>query len=326
MFFDISYKKISQVTHIKINKKNLMAMKTKVVIGGSTVTAGQLKDFFRMIDDGTIGYPEMERFLRVDTPPSIWVSAEQLEILFKRIKEEKIGFAEMKEFLNNPKKNVLAKYPTYVRAINILGREKVVTVQEAYRLWNIPYSIEDRHTLDKIRYSEATLRICAAQNQRRKANWYLIYIIGYSLVEQHQKLGIRSENQFCFHYLCDWFLDKKEESWAGKKSESGYYLVNLNLFKPENLEYIEQKENAKSLGSEYEVLEPQMFSEIVFSLKTNDKNGMVTFLWHRSLTLTSTDKTISIGILTDLGLRVDQHSKKRKDNSLRMCTYKKHEF
>jgi hypothetical protein len=121
-----------------------------------------------MIDDGTVGFTEMERFLGVSTKPSIGVSAEQLELLFISIKEKTIDFAEIKHFLEYPKGSTLATYPSYVRAINILGYDKVITAQRAHQLWNIPYSLEKRHLIDQIKYSEATLRkMC---NRKQKAS------------------------------------------------------------------------------------------------------------------------------------------------------------
>jgi hypothetical protein len=43
-------------------------MKEKVVVGGSTVSAGQLEDFFRQIKDGSIGSKEMQAILEHRNP------------------------------------------------------------------------------------------------------------------------------------------------------------------------------------------------------------------------------------------------------------------
>ena len=75
-------------------------MKKKVVISQSTVSAGQLEDFFRMIKDGTI------------------------------------GGEEMKCFLDNPKQFSKSGL-TIVRAINILGQGKVITSEQAAKAWSM---------------------------------------------------------------------------------------------------------------------------------------------------------------------------------------------
>ncbi len=74
-------------------------MKKKVVISQSTVSAGQLKDLFRMIDDGTIGNEEMGAFLA------------------------------------SPRKFSQGGLTT-IRAINILGQGKVITNEQAAKAWS----------------------------------------------------------------------------------------------------------------------------------------------------------------------------------------------
>ncbi len=43
-------------------------MADKTVVGGSSVTANQLKDFFRQIADGSIGHDEMQAILERCNP------------------------------------------------------------------------------------------------------------------------------------------------------------------------------------------------------------------------------------------------------------------
>ncbi len=45
-----------------------MAANKKVVVAGSSVTAGQLKDFFRQVDDGGITYETLQAFLEHQNP------------------------------------------------------------------------------------------------------------------------------------------------------------------------------------------------------------------------------------------------------------------
>lgn len=310
-----------------------MAMKNKVVIEGSTVTVGQLKDLFRMIGDGTVGFTEMERFLGSSTSPSVWVSAEQLELLFMGIKEESIDFAEIKHFLEYPKGNAPLRYPSYVRAINILGNNKVITVQRAYHLWNMPYSLEERHTLDQIRYSEATLRKCAIENKKNQASWHLIYIIGKTLPEQRAILGIDPKSQPCFRSGYDWFLDEKEKFWADKKPTNGeYYLINFKDFGTYGLNSTEQLEKVGTLGPGYGVVDPHILAESLISLRKNSNGGIANFWTHRSLVANAKGDYVCVGDFSNgtenhfgIGLKVESEPFYWKYGSCRMVVYKKHD-
>ncbi|MEI6673310.1 MAG: hypothetical protein WCL02_08645 [bacterium] len=310
-----------------------MAMKKKVVIEGSTVTVGQCKDLFRMIGDGTIGFTEMERFLGSSSSPLVWVSAEQLELLFMSIREKTIDFAEIKYFLEYPKGNTPLRYPSYVRAINILGHDKVITVQQAYRLWNMSYSLEERHTLDQIRYSESTLRKCAIENKKNKTSWHLIYIIGKTLPEQRAILGNSPESQPCFRPGYDWFLDEKEKFWADKKPTNGeYYLINFHDFGTHGLNYSEQLEKVGELGPGYGVVNPHILAESLISLRKNT-NESVACLWtHRSSVVNAKGDYVCVGDFSygtqnyfGTGLKVESEPFYRKYGSCRIAVYKKHD-
>lgn len=268
----------------------------------------------------------MEHFLGVMTNSSILVTAHQLEILFKKIKDNEIDFEKMKSFLENPKGTGTLIYPSYVRASKILGHDNVITVQTAYRLWGIPYSLEERHALDPIKYSEATLRECAAENKKGHASWDLIYIIGYSLVEQRRKLGVMPEHQPCFCDGYDWFLDEREKYWTEKKSESGYYLINFQDFGTRNLLYSDQLKKVEQLGPGYGVLDPQTFSESVITINKKKKTGIAEFWDHRPSMLTSAGDPISIGSFSEEGLKVAKCVSDWKYKSLRMVVYRKHDL
>ncbi len=77
--------------------------KTKVVVAESSVTAGQMSDFWRMVGDGTI---------------------------------DGLNFGG---FLQNPRKFAPAT-TTLARALNILGAGKVVTAEQAAKAWNVAAS------------------------------------------------------------------------------------------------------------------------------------------------------------------------------------------
>lgn len=309
-------------------------MKTKVVIDGSTVTAGQCKDLFRMIGDGTIGFTEMEEFLGTMSNASLWVSTEQLVLLFNGIKKKTINFEKMKYFLEHPKGNDLPRYPSDVRAINILGHDKVITVQRAYRLWNMPYSLEERHALDKIKYSDTTLRKCAIANKKGQASWDLIYIIGIPLSEQRKILGIDPAFQPCFRPGYDWFLDEKEKFWADKKPTKGeYYLINLQDFGTHGLSYPDQLKKVEELGPGYDVIDPHIFAEAIISLRKKSHEGTACFWTHRSSVVNADNEYVCVGDFADgtenhygAGVKVEAESSDGKYGSCRMVVYKKHEY
>lgn len=307
-----------------------MAMK-KVVIEGSTVTVGQCKDLFRMIGDGTIGFQEMERFIGVVTNSSLWVTTKQLQIFFKKLNYGEIDFEKMKSFLEHPKGTEVLTYPSYVRASKILGHDKVITVQTAYRLWGIPYSLEERHTLDSIKYSEATLRKCAAENRKGKASWYLIYIIGFTLPEQLKMIGTDVKSQPCFHLVWkdkDWFLAKKEKFWADKKPTNGdYYLINFEGYETNGVNYFDQLGKIGE-NPENEIINPHVLSESIISLiKDNKMSDGYKLSRYRSEIVNSGGEHVCIGYsyMYD-GLEVTSAERNKRSIQLEIIVYKKHEL
>ncbi len=307
-----------------------MAMKKqKVVIGGSTVTVGQLKDFFRMIDDGTIGYSDVCKFLEMEPEPepSISVSARQLDNLAQNIKDGMIGFGEMKKFLENPQRGILPRKITHVRAANILGAEKMVYLQESHRFWKVYYDAEEYDRLSGyVRYSEKTLREAAQQNKQCTANWYLIYIIGLTLPEQVTKIGTSSKRQPCF-YLDDFILSEQEKVWTEKKTTNGdYYLINFGGNGTSELDRPAQLKKIEELGPGYEVVDPHMFAEAVISIDKKHKVRIPDIWYHRSLVRNFEDnRDIVVGEFNELGLKV-QTIPSSWGESCRMITYKKHDF
>lgn len=148
-----------------------MAMSKRVVIGGSDVTAGQLKDFFSKIADGTIGYENLDGYLR-----------------------------EPNKF--SPNDGSL----TIVRAISILGKKQVVTAEQASRAWGNQVS---QNVV--IPYSEEDLRLAAKQNRTGKTKWHLVYCNGLSLREQREIIGTDQSHQPCFYNNDWWLNEKEDK-------------------------------------------------------------------------------------------------------------------
>lgn len=144
-------------------------MKKKVVISESTVTAGQLEDQFRKINDGTI------------------------------------GFYEMQSFLENPKR--FAKNGnsiTIVRAISILGADHVITPEQVGKAHNIftPANVV-------IPFSQKELEDVAEANKNGTASFYLVYCLGNSLKKQREIHGVDKNKQPCFSRNDWWLKDKE---------------------------------------------------------------------------------------------------------------------
>jgi hypothetical protein len=275
-------------------KSNVMAERQKVVISQSSVTAGQLADQFRMIKDGTIGFEEMKSFLE-----------------------------DPKKFLK--KESALAgkiSPPTAIRAVNILGAEKVFDAKHVCKAWNIPVS-EDV----PIRYSEATLREKARQNKNGQ-DWRLVFVIGYNLVELYEIMpavtdwrNSKETNRLRFYYWDNNALWWKHERWAYEtpSEADNYVLINFKgLFG--NLNYLQQERQILKLNSPLCRVNPSVYSEAVFSILKLGGERIAKEWAHRSDICANNGNhvcvTDSCSSLGDLKLDADYADVSFKDN---MC-------
>ena len=124
-------------------------MKDKVVVEQSGISAGQMKDFWEKVKNGTIDHQNFGAFLE---SPYMMIEGEV----------------------------------TLARAKRILGHLRVIGAVKASQLWKGYYK-PDLENLP-IHYSFHTLKECAAQN-RGDHNWRLIYINGLSLRDMKIKRG-----------------------------------------------------------------------------------------------------------------------------------------
>lgn len=184
-------------------------MAIKVVVGESSVTAGQMKDFWSKVVDGTIG-------------------------------SENFG-----GFLENPHK-FTREQVTIVRAINILGANKVVTAQQRFEAFNDAYlaAVAKSEVNQAIRYTEDILRGCAENNKAGHTDFRLVYLTGLSLRELREKIGVDKANQPCA-YNNDWWLKDVEYRWATEKPESGYFLIDFNGRFPHTRWEVQEQEIGK---------------------------------------------------------------------------------
>ncbi len=155
---------------------------TRVVIEGSSVSASQLKDLFRMIDDGTVDNNRLQRFME---NPS-W-GGDKTEV-------------------------------TLVRAISILGEKKVVGIGQAATV----RGMKEFDSTARIRYSESTLRECAVQNLQAGTDWRLVYCFGFSLRELRDEIGTDPKKQPCCYANDWWLGKKEDDWATAKPESGYY--------------------------------------------------------------------------------------------------------
>jgi len=265
-------------------------MAKKVVISESTVTAGQLKDLFRMIDDGTIGFYEMKSIL--ENPN-------------KFTKNEKTGLAV-----------------TIVRAINILGASKVFTLQQANEVWGI----NTVNMVPIVRYSEKTLREVAEANKKGEADWRLVYIVGSTLLKQRKIIGTNQNQQPCFYKNNDWYTKDKEKFWAEKKPETAgnYHLINFKgLFG--GLNYQNQEIEIQKFGNNFERTNPHVFGEAILAIFKISGERIAENWYHRSSVLGAGRDRVSVGGFDAEGLRVNNVWVDFAYDNLRVSLFRKFE-
>ncbi len=206
------------------------------------------------------------------------------------------------------------------QAINILGYAKVITAEEAVKTWDreVP---KDRD----IRYSEATLRVCAEQN-KTGADWRLVCIHGLSLREQRDKRRTDQSNQSCFFYTNAWWLEGNEDEWATYKPQAGYYLINF-CGQFANMNWKTQEAEIAKLGKDYERCHEAVFSEaILTNYMVNNGERIAEDWWHWGVSLSSNGYRVSVGHLNTNGLIVSDSWLGYSALNLRVCVYRKFDY
>lgn len=208
-------------------------MKRKVVVGQSGITAGQMKDFWRMVNDGTLDGNVFDYILTHIT----------------EIREEAFD----------------GNFVTETRALSILGERRFLAADQVISMWNdlikeqranreLPL-LEVASEKLIIRYTEATLRELA-----KDPAWYLIYDAGLSLRDIHFVLGTDCNYQPCcdprnIGALSMCCVDGKEEMKCFEKRErSTYYAVRMEgLFpcEPPEKAWDSQESKIKDMGEEF---------------------------------------------------------------------------
>jgi hypothetical protein len=108
---------------------------------------------------------------------------------------------------------------TIEMARDILTSTKIVTFEEAIKVWDI--TVNEKDGTQFVGYSLETLNKCADENEKNREDWRLVYSIGLSIQEMYQK------REDCFGNG-GITLSKIDESWIRSRGRSGYSLINFN--------------------------------------------------------------------------------------------------
>jgi len=263
-------------------------MKHKVVVSQSGVTAGQLKDLFRMMCDGTVDGNNFGGFLK-----------------------------DPHRFTPNQ--------GSVVRALKILGERRVFTPEKMAEVWNplrkqaglAPLVIPKSVSIP----SEDVLR----EVRGKGGDWVLAYSDGLSLREQRQTVGIKAGHQPCFNASYSLWLEKKENVWAIKGVQPGYYLVDLQGRFGLQTWQGQEESIQKKLGSVYERTDEHLISEIILSAcLINGERLLENFFHWGTLASGSYDYRVVVGLFDLYGLRVDgYHLDTSNYTNLRACVSRK---
>lgn len=261
-----------------------MAMKQKVVVSQSDITAGMMKDFWRMVGDGTINAKNFGGFLE------------------------------------NPRRfEKSAAAP--VRAMKILGSHRVFTPERVAEALNplrkragLPELVPPQGVA--VPYSDEVLKAHAG------GKWLLVYSYGLSLREQRQMVGVDPNQQPCFHKDSTWWLNAKEDGWATKGVNPGWYLVSTEgRFGGQT--WNQQEQSIREFGESYERADEYLMGEACLSAYLiNNGERLLENFYHWGKSLGSFGYRVGVGYFGRCGLYVGLWVD-YSDDSLRVCLFRK---
>ena len=204
-----------------------------------------------------------------------------------------------------------------MKAIEILGKAKVITAFQAEKTW-------PGRTVGEfpIRYSEDALRECAEANAKGEADWRLVYIHGVSLRRQREILGVSCKRQPCY-YDNNWWLGNRDDEWALFQPESGYYLLD---FKGRfgRTSWQNQEDKIAELGPELERAHETVVSEAAISFYQVSKERLLGIWYHWGRSLDSDGDRVLVGFFVSEGWFVRRcHPDWDGLGSLRVCLSRK---
>lgn len=220
----------------------------------------------------------------------------QLKEFFAQVESGRITKGGFQSFLRGDR--IVTAVPiTEERAIAILGEAKVVTLGEVTQKWGKAPS-----ETPSVPFSEEVLGQCAKANGAGDADWRLVYVLGLSLREQRAIRGADRAKQPCF-WTNTWWLEKAEDSWAIKRVEAGYRLLNFQ-FQFTNLDWKEQGKAIAKLGRNYERAEEQAIVETILSVFMVTGERLLETIYHWGHSRVSVGCRVVVGDFHSDGLSV----------------------
>lgn len=183
-------------------------------------------------------------------------------------------------------------------AVGILGSGKVVGYYDVKNAWNITMpGVEPT-----MPFSEATLKECAEEN-KKGADWRVIWINGFSLRKQEEIRGRNRKNPPCFDPDYTWWPEKAQDSWGTQSIESGYQLLNFKRNLPGITWQSRENEIAK-LGEYFERAEEQAVTEACLSIYMIKKERLLKDWYHQGRLQPSSDNHVCVGYFDERGFHV----------------------
>lgn len=202
--------------------------------------------------------------------------------------------------------------------INILGGRRVVTLAQAATAW----TVAPVPATAPIRYSSETLQMCAHENRENGTDWRLVYIHGFSLREQRERIGTNRNHQPCF-YNNDWWLREPENEWANHKPEAGYYLVDFSG-RFGSTAWKKQEKKIADLSDRFERAHETIVAEAVFSIFKATGERLLENWYHWGKSLASVGVHIVVGVFGRRGLDVVYYRPGGgAHGGLRVCLFRK---
>ena len=210
------------------------------------------------------------------------------------------------------------KPPSLRQAGRILGKGKLIGLNQACRVWNLP----KLEAMPAIRYREETLVEAARQNQQQDTDWRLIYCHGLSLRRQREIRGINQEKQPCFSKDNTWWLEPKQDGWANQTPPVGYYLLDFQPRWP-GINWNAQQTELEKLGENYECCCPHIFSEAIFTIFMVTRQRIAENWYHWSAVMDADRRRVDASHLSADGLHVGSSCPANATSFLRVCVLRK---
>ena len=199
---------------------------------------------------------------------------------------------------------------------------KIIGHEGAANFWSLPVPQGI-----VIRYNEASIREAVEMNRSGSEQWALAYYSGQSIRQMRAKLGTDKSRQPCF-YDQDWYMQNKEDFWADKNLEPGYYLLNYNGKFASTKWNDQESQIASTFGVQHERCHEFIVGEtILTNFNVNGGERLLENWYHWGKESDSDGNRVGVGGLGSGGLSgVRRCSPGDSDSHLRVVVLRKFDF